>query len=82
MSILQFLQKELFYPLSYFPAIAGQAPQGEAGAFKNSPVGYFSEQAGLPWWLPHRLASSLNQPTGLVLYARTSLWGKVRMGVI
>jgi len=28
------------------------SPQGEAGAFKNSPVGYFSEQAGLPRWLP------------------------------
>jgi len=55
-------------------------PQGGAGASENSPVGYFSEQACLPRWLPCRQAPSLNQPTGLVLYARPSPWGKRERG--
>jgi hypothetical protein len=64
------------------PAEAGQAfPQGEAGASENSPMGYFSEQACLPRWPPCKQAPSLNQPTGLVLYARPSPWGKQERGL-
>jgi len=71
--------KKISVPIRKTPIPA--FPHGEAGAFKNSPVGYFSEQAGLPRWLPTAwlLAKMIYQ----IIFLRSAPpLGEIRKGVI